>query len=216
MTINNPISNLSVIADAFPSPDGQGVRAAKKIVTAGTVEMGGNEFYIQEPGGVSAIRVISTTVVQEGNTVTVVGDLVTDCGERSINATSADMIDSQPSEVKPFGMPNRSVGGSDVNEYTKGVTGGIGLRNVGVLIKSWGVVTYVGNEAECFFYIDDGSGLCDGSGHDGLRVECRGLSKPAMGSTICVTGLSSCKVADTIIIPIIKLRKQSDINLISL
>lgn len=215
MMIDNPISNLNVIADAFPSPDGQGVRATKKVVTAGTVEMGGNEFYIQEPGGASGIRVISTASVQEGDIVTVVGDLVTEYGERSINALSVDIAGSQPTIVKPIGMPNKSVGGSDFNEHTKGVTGGTGLRNIGMLVKSWGRVTYVGNESEYFFYIDDGSRLHDCSGHTGLRVESRDFNKPPLGSSVCVIGPSSCKLLDTSNIPVIKPRKQSDIVVIS-
>lgn len=216
MTIENPISNLSVIADAFPSQDKQGVRATGKIVSAGTVEMGGSEFYIQEENGTSGIRVISSTVVEEGDVVTVVGDLTTPSGERSIQAVSVDILENQTKQAKPFGMPNRSIGGSDVNEYTKGVTGGAGLRNIGVLIRTWGKVKYVGGEQESFFYIDDGSRMQDNSGHDGIRVECRNLPKPVIGQYLCVTGVCGCKYIDTHIIPIIKLRKQTDMSVIGL
>ncbi|MCE5323841.1 TIGR03790 family protein [bacterium] len=211
MTIENPISNLSVISDAFPSPDGQGVRATAKVVSAGTAEMGGAEFYIQEENGTCGIRIVSSTDVMEGDVVTVVGNLATISGERSIEATSVEILESQTKEAKPFGMPNKSVGGSDINEYTLGVTDGCGLRNIGILIRTWGTVTYVGDYQEDFFYIDDGSGLEDGSGYDGIRVVSRSLSKPVYGQKVCVTGVSSCKHLNTKIIPIIKLRKQADI-----
>lgn len=216
MKIKNPISNLQKISDAFPSPDGQGIRATEKSVIAGTVDMGGTEFYIQEQNGTSGIRVISTKEVTEGAVVTVRGDLVTDSGEKSVRATSVELISNLLTPIKPVGVLNRSIGGGDITPETKGVTNGVGLRNIGKLVKTTGRVTYTGIETECFFYIDDGSALDDGSGHRGLKVICRNLQKPPLGSMVIITGISSCEQNGDVVARLLKLRKQSDISIIVL
>ncbi|MCC6484955.1 MAG: hypothetical protein IT209_08935 [Armatimonadetes bacterium] len=48
--------------------------------------------------------------------------------------------------------------------------------------------------AKDWVYVDDGSGLMDGSGpsgnqYVGLRVACRTLSLPAVGQTVTITGV---------------------------
>ena len=206
--VENPVSNLKVIADAFPNSDGQGVRASEKRVTAGTAEMGGSEFYIEELNRSSGIRVISAQPVEEGHVVTVVGDLTTDCGERSIGSPSISVIGQALQPIQPVGMPNWALGGGDFTPNTRGVSGGRGLRNVGLFVRTWGRVTYVGGN---FFYIDDGSALDDGSGHIGVKVGCRSLQKPQLGSMVAVTGLSACEQNQDRVTRLLKPRRQSDI-----
>ena len=212
VTVENPISNLTVIADAFPSCDGQGVRATEKVVTVGTAEMGGGEFYIEEPDRSSGIRIISTEQVNEADVVNIEGDLTTESGERSISATSVAVVHQLLTPLKPFAMPNGALGGGDLTPDTKGVTGGVGARNVGLLVTTWGRVTYVGGADEEFFYIDDGSGLEDGSGHVGVKVGCRDLEKPQLGWLVTVTGLSACEELGDCVIRLLKPRRQSDIS----
>lgn len=216
MTIKNPISNLSKISDAFPSPDGQGIKATEKAVIAGTADMGGEEFYIQEQNGTSGIRVISTEEVTEGAVVTVIGDLITDLGEKSVQATSVDLISYLLTPLKPIEVVNRAIGGGDITMETKGVTDGVGLRNIGKLVKTTGKVAYEGIEGEGFFYIDDGSNLDDGSGHKGLKVSCRTLQKPPLSSIVTITGISSSEQAGDRVIRVLKVRKQADISIIVL
>jgi hypothetical protein len=52
-------------------------------------------------------------------------------------------------------------------------------------------VTYA-DPGGAYFYIDDGSGLTDVSGHVGVRVLPCGLTVPGQGSRVNVTGISSC------------------------
>ncbi len=208
--IANPVSSLRRIADAFSCSDQQGVKCSGQVVTASTDDMGGCEFYVQEKDGTSGIRVIWDKPVGEGDAVAITGILVTDRGERSIRASSVDVGNQLRTIPRPRGMPNWSVGGGDLNCNTRGVTGGVGLRNIGLLICTWGRTTYVGSDDEDFVYIDDGSRLDDGSGHVGLRVKCCNFSKPAAGAFVAVTGVSSCEDLGGRLIPVVKTRKQGD------
>lgn len=212
VNIVNPISVLGVISDALPCADEQGVECSEKIVTASTADMGGEEFYVQEASGFSGIRVISETPVEEGDLVFISGALVTDSGERSIRADLVDRGDQLVTPLKPIGMSNKQIGGGNFSANTKGVTGGVGLRNIGLLIKTWGKTTYIGGMGEDFFYIDDGSALDDGSGHVGIKVKCHELLKPALDTPVVVTGISSCEEVGERIIPVIKVRRQSDVR----
>ncbi|MCE5314128.1 MAG: TIGR03790 family protein [Armatimonadota bacterium] len=221
MTVSNPVSNLRVVADAFNSPDGQGVCAAKKVVTAVFAGTGGwkYEFYIQEENGYNGIRVLSNTFVGKDDLVTVVGDLSGESSERTICASLVAYMDSLMTPLKPVFMLNRAVGGGNISSITKGVTGGVGLRNIGVLIKTCGKVTYIGGGGEKFFYIDDGSALSDGSGHKGLRVDCGAVCESAAaeiglvtGENVIVTGISSCETIEGRIIPKVKIRDLSDVH----
>jgi hypothetical protein len=52
-------------------------------------------------------------------------------------------------------------------------------------------VTFVGVGA-CYFYIDDGSALNDGSGHVGVKVLGTVPGVEPVGKCVKVTGISSC------------------------
>jgi hypothetical protein len=213
--IANPVSTLRRISDAFSCTDEQGVKCSGQTVTASTAEMGGSSFYMQEINGTSGIRVIWNGPVAEGDVVSVLGTLATDNGERTIRATSVDVINKLLTPLSPRGMLNRSVGGGDIGRSTKGVTGGVGLRNIGLLISTWGRTTYVGGDGEDYLYIDDGSRLNDGSGHIGLKIRCGKVSKPPLGALVRVTGISSCEDATGKVIPLVRVRKQADLVLVS-
>lgn len=210
--IANPVSRLRVVADAFGCEDEQGIMCSDVVVTTSTEDMGSAEFYVQELNGSSGVRVIWTGQVSEGDVVSIEGTLVMQNGERSVLADRVTIENQLLTPASPRGMANKSVGGGDFSRNTPGVTGGVGLRNMGLLIRSWGKVTYVGDGTEDFFYIDDGSRLDDGSGHVGLRVKSRHLMKPALGSFVAVTGISSCQTLGSRIIPVIKARGQVDIK----
>lgn len=212
VAIVNPVSVLRVISDALPCADEQGLQCTEKIVTAATVAMGGTEFYVQEADRSSGIRVISTTPVTEGDLVNIAGAVVTDSGERSIRADTVQIGQRLLTPLKPVGMPIKWIGGGDFGANTKGVTGGKGLRNIGLLVTTCGTTTYIGGVGEDFFYIDDGSRLNDGSGHVGLKVECRDLTKPALDAKVRITGISSCEDTGVRVIPMLKVRTESDVK----
>ncbi len=129
--------------------------------------------------------------------------------------SSAVMAES----VEPLAMSNRSLGGTDLNQYTFGVVGGTGPNNIGLLIKTWGIVTYV-NTTERFFYINDGSNLYDGSTSRpapdnspvlGVRVSYADMvagaipvDVPEEGEFAVVTGISSTLMVGDDIRPLVR------------
>lgn len=129
-------------------------------------------------------------------------------------------------EVQPVAMSNKAIGGAALNYYTPGVESGIGANNIGLLIKTWGNVTWV-DEACSFFYIDDGSSLKDGSKHFedteevdnvGVRVSYSNLAEgntitpPSIGTYVAVTCISSTVIINDTVRPNLRPRRQSDIQ----
>ncbi len=189
------------------------------VVTAGTdcTTLGDNAsslpnaFYVEDADRSGGIRVeTSAGEVVEGEVVTINGIIhKTVSGatprERYIEATEVDSVGSQ-SVPSPLGMTNKMLGGS-APAGSPGVLNGTGLLNVGLLVRVWGSITYVGSDC---FYIGDGSTLrdgnvrgapvivpLDGSAPDssaspvGVRVYCGSLAKPGLGDYVAVTGISS-------------------------
>jgi len=121
--------------------------------------------------------------------------------------------------VEPLALTNRALGGGALNQYTPGVEGGVGLNNIGLLVRTWGRVTFVDTTNQ-FFYIDDGSGLLDGYSAEciGVRVSYANLAPgntitpPAQGQFVVVTGISSTVVINSLIRPMLRPRRQADIT----
>jgi hypothetical protein len=129
-------------------------------------------------------------------------------------------------EVRPVAMSNRAIGGAALNPYTPGVENGAGANNIGILIKTWGKVTWV-DIANMFFYIDDGSALMDGSKHTdgssevdnvGVRVSYSDLASgntidpPNVGDHVVVVCISSTAIINDKVQPNLRPRRQSDIQ----
>ena len=141
-----------------------------------------------------------------------------------ISLTSVASIADVP---QPLAMNNKTLGGGSLNAHTPGVTDGAGLNNIGLLVKTWGKVTYTDDENK-FFYIDDGSGIKDGTLTPdgtpvvGIRVSYKDLApevtfqRPDVGTWVTVTGISSTSeipVNDTTkIIPTLMPRRQEDVS----
>jgi hypothetical protein len=122
--------------------------------------------------------------------------------------------------IAPLALNNAAVGGAALNQYTPGVENGTGVNNIGLLIKTWGKVTFV-DPANKYFYINDGSNRQDGSGQIGLRIDCDNLAPgntitpPAVNTYVMVTGISSTIVIDTKIQPNVRARRQADIQTVT-
>lgn len=126
--------------------------------------------------------------------------------------------------ITPIAMSNRSLGGKDLNEYTFGVVGALGPNNVGLLVKTWGKVTWVDATAQ-YFYVDDGSGLSDGTRRTdnnllvfGVRVSYGNLAADAVPVSVpserdiaVVTGISSVVVISGQSRPNLRVRKGPDV-----
>ena len=118
---------------------------------------------------------------------------------------------------EPLAISQSAVGGSALNQYTPGVEGGVGLNNIGLLVKSWGKVTFVDEGSE-FFYIDDGTARLDGSGYLGVRVTYSDLAvgnsidPPAVDSYVTLTCISSTVLISDKVQPNLRPRRQDDIQ----
>lgn len=127
----------------------------------------------------------------------------------------------------PLYLSADALGGAALNQYTPGVAGGTGPNNIGLLIRTYGKVTYVDTVGQCF-YIDDGSGRADGTRRTdnnavvlGVRVSYGGLATgvpaitpPLENAKVAVTGIiSTCLVPVTtgLVQPNVRVRAQGDI-----
>ncbi len=198
------------LAQIKASPNGTSVTLTGKVVSAGKPEFS-TYMYVQEPDRTSGIRVNLGTVQTDsiiGSLVTVTGTLGLSNGERLVN-NPAVTTTGTTTEPKPISMPNRSIGGSTLNGYTPGVTAGIGLNNIGLLVTTWGRVKAIGSD---YFYMDDGSALDDGSGNTGIKVYAGSLTKPASTSQYAIVkGICSTEVSGSTTRRLIRPRKQTDL-----
>ena len=175
-------------------PDGEWVAAAGKIVTAAFDGF----FYIEDPDRTSGIKVVSGEPVSVGEAVNVEGALGTAENERHIQAGRVQNL-GPATPLEPLGMTNRALGGGDLASGGQvGVTGGNGLNNVGLLVRTCGRVTSAG--ADSFT-------LSDGSGPDVKVVVPDTLSIPAPGPFVGVTGISSCGIEGSDTVRIIRMRE---------
>jgi len=196
------------IADAKTRPNGDTVVVAEKIVTAAF----GNHFYIEEPDRSSGIKITNAAVPAVGSKVTVTGKMGSLNGEREISATSV-LVDGSLPVPEPVGMTNEDVGGGPVGAYTAGIYGAKGVNNVGLLVSCWGKVTAI--ISGYYMYIDDGSGVPDGYGYPGLRVDISGLSgytPPDVGSYVRVTGISATSSIGGKVQRRVKVRSSADVQ----
>lgn len=158
-------------------------------------------IYIQHPDRIWGIRVVadSSVVAFPGWVMDVEGETRTDLenGERYVLADSGYPVryGTEYGPVAPLGMRNQWLGG-DGGAFTPSINEAFGYYNVGLLVHTWGKVTYR-NVNEGVFGIDDGTMLIEplgvgcGSGR-GVRVKLpAGMEMPALGTYLRVRGISS-------------------------
>lgn len=194
------------------TPDGDGM-----IVTAILLDC----IYVESPDRSSGIKVkgVSQSLLR-GNRVQVIGKMNTEpSGERYVAAESVNVLSTDITEMNSLGMVGRAIGGGDMfgalpGTGQCGVTGGAGLNNIGLLVKTWGLVPNLGSD---YLYVDDGSHLLDGTLtglelNTGIRVMCdpTGIGK---GAYLEVTGISSSfKTMGGDVAPLILARDSADIR----
>ena len=116
----------------------------------------------------------------------------------------------------PIAMNSSALGGAALNQYTPGVDQGKGPNNIGLLIRTWGKVTFI-DPVNKFFYIDDGFGRLDGFGQVGVRVSYDNLATgesvtvPDLHGYYTITGIISTVMIDTKIQPNVRPRRDSDV-----
>jgi hypothetical protein len=133
-------------------------------------------------------------------------------GERYLDASH--VVAAGTGAIQPLGIRSGVLGGSSWHwaPYPQsgqiGVAGRHGLNNVGLLVRLWGRVTAAGRG---WFYIDDGCRVEDGTGVTGVYVDASGLSAPAPGPHVVVTGVSSCEYYAGALVNTLLARDQADI-----
>lgn len=186
---------VSSISRAKAEPNGRMIALDDRIVTA----VFNDCIYIEDPDRTSGIRVIATGL-SEGTVLDLAGYLSTTNGEREISAYFVTPGGSCP-VPKPLTLSNISLGGASLNAYTPGITGALGVNNIGLLVTTSGRVKSPGTG---YFTISDGS-------LSSLKVVVPpGVTMPGTGKYTIVTGISSVE-AGTARTRLLRVRKQSDI-----
>lgn len=191
------------------SDDGTAVALSAKPVTMGAGVLA-DSIYIEEPNRSSGIRVFGGSALEE-EMVNLTGVVRTASdGERFIDASSVmpSPFDIPAVPIKPLGLTCESLGGGDFGSSMtigqRGVAGGTGLNNIGLLVSTWGRVSMPGPLA--------GFSISDGSQVDVRVALPDGVTPPSPGSYVKVTGISSC-YPDQYggLHRLIRVRKQGDI-----
>ncbi len=181
------------------------VSLANKPVTV----VGADFFYIEEPNRTCGIRVYAPYhSLQPGMTAQVSGrvSVNNNTGERFISAIS--LSKDGYGAVYPLALNCRSVGGADwhydseTGQGQRGVTGGEGTNNIGLLVTVCGKVSSVNTNQRSFF-ISDGSTMPSGSLVKVLAPAI--VQLPDEQQFVSVVGVVSCQKDGENVFPIIRM-----------
>jgi len=194
-------------------PEAITIGAARCFSNGGAARLSGDvvtavftgEFYIESLDRSAGIKVVSSEDVSEGDVMDLYGTIGRNDVERVFTPTSVSVIGSD--SVKALYMCNRAVGGAG-DALVPGVSGAVGLNNVGLLVKTSGKVTFVGSG---YIYINDGSNLMGKSGRKGVKVSPAETGNLRAGSTVVVTGISTLETDGITYWPLIRTRRGSDV-----
>lgn len=217
-----PSALVNTPASAKTQPDGTQVTLWDTIVTAGNNQLA-STFYTEDKNRVCGIRVDTRYAagisVSEGDRVRLKGTVSGSSSERVI--TSPVLLGQEADTlIQPLAIRCGAIGGSAFSTYTLGITGMSGVNNLGLLVKTWGRVTYV-NTSSKYFYLDDGSGPTDYYGHKGIYIRCGGLAGggyvplPALDSYVSAAGIVFRATIAGKPYPALLLRKQSDLQILA-
>lgn len=202
---SNPIVGGASAALAMPGAPGMVLK--NKCVTAAIPGM----FWLEDDNRTMGIGVVTDTPVTEGHLVDVSGTLGPWNTQRVLFAELVG--DNGPGTgPAPLVVSIRSLGGSNLNASTPG-TSNTGLYNVGLLVKIAGKVTYrdTMNPLAKFFYLDDGAGQIDDSGHAGVKVLC-GPNDPPSSDLVTVVGVVSSEQSGLKVVPTVVVTGSSHIS----
>jgi len=198
------VQNLSTISQAKRREDSARVFTVPVCVTAAF----GDFVYVEQQDRSSGIRAnISDHGCSVGDRIEVAGFIKTNSdGERFVETTG--IYRAGYGEVEQLYISLERLGGGDwyYNPGTgagqQGITGGCGLNNIGLLIRTSGNYTYVSANT---FYL---------SGFFGPTIKCivpDGVELGIGWSYACVTGVCSIEREGDQVKPVILVRDQDDI-----
>lgn len=189
--------------------DGDSVSTGALVATVGTGPLGSNICYVADRERVCGIRVQTSSSVTQGDLVTVSGTLSTNSdGERVITSAAVTSLGATD-PITPLGMPNRTLGGADLNYNSttgagqQGITDGVGLNNIGLLLKTTGCIcSYSASSFE----------ITDGSPQPITVITPSGVDPPESGY-VGVTGMCSRQSdGNGGYRPVLLIRSADDIN----
>ena len=170
------------------------------LVSASYAQMG-DCIYVQDPDRYSGIRVCSDSPESLGQEVSALGILHLNAnGEVELSNAQVTRL-AGSDDVRPVGMNLGSLGGGQ-HGLQPGVADGVGVNNIGALVRCWGKFTYLDNHT---FNIDDGR----------FTTKCMapsGVSLDRNWKNVLVTGISACERIGTEIRRLVRIRTQSDIQ----
>lgn len=147
------------ISEAKLLVDGETVGLSDKVVSA----VFEDHFYVQEPDRLAGIKVAPVpSGLSDGQMVDIGGTLLTYNSERYLEYANVEILGD--TALKPIGMSNQMIGGSDffydsgTGAGQQGVTGGSGVNNIGLLIRTWGRVTWSSSGAAGSWSLDTDPG----------------------------------------------------------
>jgi len=202
-------------------PDNTDVELRGAVVSA--IFTADSVIYVQDVNRCSGIRVAHNGAgLTIGQRVDVTGKITTRTSsgyplERMIsNATVSNPVSG--AAPKPLAMNCKAVGGGPIPPYVPGVKDGVGLNNIGLLVKIAGKVTKViGN----YIYVDDGSKIANvsGSGSEiGVMFKCWSTPTVSVGNIVSCTGIVEGSIPSgwTENRRYIRARSDADLRLISI
>ena len=141
------VSYISVLILPNTIPDAKQSADDTPVALLGPVIVGSFEdyFYVEDVDRTSGIGVMSDQMPPLDSAVMVHGVMHTQWEERFIVPTSIEVL-GQTDPIEPLGTSLKSIGGGDFGTPPlgqKGIVGAYGLNNIGLLMRSTGVVQAV-------------------------------------------------------------------------
>ncbi len=170
-------------------PDGTPFDLNDVVVTA--IFSADGAIYVEEPDRTSGIRVVyAGSGLALGDRVNVSGNVTSryengQVAEREITTASVAKI-SSGDPLEPVAMNCSAIGGAPIPPLVPGVADGIGVNNMGLLVRMAGKVT---DNSDPWFLVDDGSEIQDEYGFVGVLIQCPASPGIALDDIVIVTGI---------------------------
>ena len=171
--------------------------------------------YTEDPGRSCGIQArYEGTAPTLGRAVTTIGIMGTDPANHERYVQMPQWSQSgEEAPVAPLAVTTVSLGGAAAGRQ-EGASDGRGLNNIGLLVRMFGRVTAIVPD-QSYVYLSDGSGVADGSGPAGVRVDLSAIapgSRPGtlVGNKVTATGISSLYQQGTGYHRMIRVRSAED------